>query len=179
MAQATILLLRHAEKPGVLTGAGVDPMGRADPSRLAVRGWQRAGALAALLAGATHPDLPAPARLYAAASTARSCRCEDTLAPLARKLGLVTDTSFTRGQEQALADQLTAGGQPALVCWKHEGLPALARCLVNVTLPIALPAEWPDTRYDLIWRLTQHAGQWRLEQFAQSLLGGDSDDALP
>ncbi len=48
MPATTIMLIRHAEKPGGDDG-GVDQKGDADKHNLIVRGWQRAGAFGAVL----------------------------------------------------------------------------------------------------------------------------------
>jgi hypothetical protein len=51
MATTEILLLRHAEKPDRSeSGPGLTPEGQEDAQSLTLRGWQRAGALAVLLA---------------------------------------------------------------------------------------------------------------------------------
>jgi broad specificity phosphatase PhoE len=54
MPTRKIMVIRHAEKalPGGVI-SGVNEAGGPDPNSLSVRGWQRAGALAKLLA----PDL--------------------------------------------------------------------------------------------------------------------------
>jgi len=51
MAATEILLLRHAERPGSFNSRiGLTSTGEEDAKSLTIRGWQRAGALAALLA---------------------------------------------------------------------------------------------------------------------------------
>jgi broad specificity phosphatase PhoE len=68
MAATEILLLRHAEKPKGADGRhGFTPEGQEDGKSLSIRGWQRAGALAALLAPnpLLDPRLPRPDRIYA------------------------------------------------------------------------------------------------------------------
>ena len=92
MAVTEILLLRHAEKPGATDGRhGFTPEGREDGKSLAIRGRQRAGALAALLAPnpplgprPPSPDRARPARTgstppastrAAATAVGRSRRC--------------------------------------------------------------------------------------------------------
>jgi len=97
MAATEILLLRHAEKPDdAASGPGLTPDGREDPKPLTIRGWQRTGALAAVLA----PNWPAsahlsrPERIYASAfrdGGGHSRRPEQTVLPLAQKLGCGVD----------------------------------------------------------------------------------------
>ncbi len=95
-----IMVIRHAEKP---TGqmAGVTESGETNARDLSVRGWQRAGALACLLAPA-HGPLPnallaRPAFIFASAAVddpesgnSRSRRSEETVTPLARLIGLTS-----------------------------------------------------------------------------------------
>ena len=64
----TILIIRHAEKPGeAWPGPGLKPDGTPDKESLVIRGWQRAGSWAALFgAGLGGADYPQPAVIYAA-----------------------------------------------------------------------------------------------------------------
>ena len=58
----TIVLIRHGEKPGQDGPPhGVNRHGEHDDHSLSVRGWTRAGALAAMFARAPHADHPAVA----------------------------------------------------------------------------------------------------------------------
>ncbi len=180
-----ILLLRHAEKPG--TGdetVGLGPDGRTDAKSLTVRGWQRAGGLAALLApgplAETTRHLPRPDRIHASAfrkGGGHSKRPEQTVLPLAAKLGQAVDLRWALHQEDECGAALAAQAGVVLVCWQHQGLPALARA---VAAPQRLPElpdgwEWPKNRFDVIWFLRrERPGEpWRFTQHCQLLLAGD------
>jgi hypothetical protein len=186
MAATEILLLRHAEKPGGTDGRkGFTADGREDGKSLAVRGWQRAGALAALLAPnrLIGSRLPRPDRIYASAfreGGGHSRRPEQTVQPLARKLGRPVDLTWALHQEWAFGAALAAEAGVALVCWQHQGLPDLARAIAAPQPLPTLPEgwSWPADRYDVIWSLRRDGpGQaWRFTQHCQGLLAGDADE---
>ena len=184
-AQQTVLIIRHAEKPEPPWGAGVDQTGNPDERSLAPRGWQRAGAWAELfvpsLGGVA--SLPRPTRVVASAYKehltgtlgGKSRRPEQTVAPLADKLGLEVDLSFTKGLERALAATLAArdGVEVALVCWQHEAIPDIARALAPDADDI--PPKWPESCYNVVFRLCRPDGasQWSFDQVAPVMLEGD------
>ena len=202
-----ILLLRHAEKPGeCCEDVGLGPDGRPDPESLTIRGWQRAGGLAALLApgpftallapgplaallapgplaapASPVPRLLRPDRIHASAfrkGGGHSRRPEQTVLPLAAKLEQVVDLRWALHGEEAFGAALSAQvGVVVLVCWQHQGLPALARA---VAAPQRLPElpdgwEWPKNRFDVIWSLRRErpGDIWRFSQHCQLLLAGD------
>ncbi|HAT31324.1 MAG TPA: hypothetical protein DCW29_10880 [Janthinobacterium sp.] len=173
MKPLTILLLRHADKPGPDTGAGVDAQGRHDADSLSVRGWQRAGALALLLSG--HGAAPTPQALFASAARTGSRRSGQTVAALAAKLGLEIDDRLGKGEEVQLAELILGRGGVLAVCWQHEGLPAIARHVLGDAAPPDLPAAWPESRYDMLWQLQREAQGWTFRQLPQMLLAGDTD----
>ena len=180
-----VLLLRHAEKPDRSeSGPGLTAEGQEDSKSLTIRGWQRAGGLAALLGGNSlaEPRLHRPDRIYASAfrpGGAHSRRPEQTVQPVAQRLGCTVDLSWALHQEAAFGAALAADTGTALVCWQHQGLAALARGVVAPQLLAELPADWswPDDCYDVIWSLRRGGiGQtWQLVQYCQSLLSGDLD----
>jgi len=185
MSPHTLYVIRHAEKPDQPAPVrGVDEQGHKDGDSLTVRGWQRAGALAVLFGDPAMREqrgLEPPAQLYACAVGAghASKRSEQTLAPLAQRLGLSVRTGFTKGDEAALAEALCMLEDTALVCWSHTVLPGLLRAIA----PHAdLPAAWPDERFDLVFRFTRKRGeaprQWKVRQIGQLLLAGDSDTPI-
>src|SRR6185503_21237527 len=90
-----IMLIRHAEKPAKdSTPFGVTAKGERSKESLEVRGWQRTGALANLLAPTNgrpqHISLAKPQFLYASKPLRRrgSRRPFETLVPLAQKLAI-------------------------------------------------------------------------------------------
>jgi hypothetical protein len=178
MAEQTIMLIRHAEKPGQeWPGPGLTEDGAEDAAGLVIRGWQRAGAIAALLAAPARP-LRRPQRILAShpdkPDGRRSLRPLQTVQPLAARLGLAPDTRFTRGDEAAVAAAAVAAGGAVLVSWQHEGLPALGAAIAGADA--ALPDDWPARCYDRIW-LLRRAGTgapWSFADLAQGLLAGDA-----
>ena len=185
MPATEILLLRHAEKPDpAQRGGGFTCDGEEDSKSLNVRGWQRAGALAALLAPnpLVHGRLAVPDRIHASAyrqGGGHSRRPEQTALPLARKLGCAVDLTWALHQEAEFGAALAAQAGTALVCWQHQGLADLARAIVAPQRLPELPADWiwPDDRYDVIWSLRRPSGgeAWRLTQYCQTVLAGDPD----
>lgn len=185
MPGTEILLLRHAEKPDpAQRGAGFTSDGEEDAKSLNIRGWQRAGALAALLA--PNPlisgHLPVPDRIYASAfreGGGHSRRPEQTVLPLARRLGCAVDLTWALHQEGIFGAALAEQAGTALVCWQHQGLADLAHAIAAPQRLLELPPDWiwPDDRYDEIWSLRRQArGEaWRFTQYCQSLLSGDLD----
>lgn len=175
-----IILARHAEKPDPSHGSiGVDRLGRADDHSLSVRGWQRAGALAALLAHApqsAHSSVVSPARVFATKPTkkARSRREVDTATPVADRLGLRVIDDHAHGEIPDLVHQVFADPSPVLVVWHHGEIPQVARALGAD--PAQVPDHWPEHRYDLLWILSR-AGTHRYDVAVvpQRLLAGDSD----
>ena len=173
----TLMFIRHGEKPGEHGGPhGVNHHGEADPHSLSVRGWTRAGALAALFghANAVSGHIVQPKRVIAtkASEKAKSRREVDTATPTAKRLTLEVDEQYAHGDEAALAAELVSSGQDALVVWHHGNLPELLS-----HLPIAnhgdVPSAWPEERFDLIWVLTRSGDAYTFAQVDQDLLDGD------
>lgn len=158
-----VLIIRHGEKP---TEEG--------DLHLAPKGYQRAGALAALFDakhnGGAYPAIDA---LFAAGNSKESHRPVATLKPLARQLDLAIDESHGEKDYARLAAALLGkshDGKAVLICWRHGQIPALAEAL-KATGP---PAKWPDDRFDLIWRLDYDAvGAPKFRLLPQLLLHGD------
>ena len=149
MAPATILLLRHAEKPA----------DRRDP-HLSEAGRARAARLAAYIPEAFgRPDL-----LIAAADKASSFRPRETIEPLAAATGVTfrCDVPETRGA--ALAKELLSDprhdGARIVVAWRHKALPGLARALGAKAGQC--PDPWPEDLYDLILRFDYDGAEPRV-----------------
>jgi broad specificity phosphatase PhoE len=127
----TILLIRHAEKPDD-EYQGVNEFGVNDPESLTPRGWQRAGALAVLLAGSN--GSLTPDQIYASSPDkekvaphikvgSKSSRALETVTPLAEKLNKTPIQTFGKGNEQDLVDAITTFEGTTLTCWQHEEIP--------------------------------------------------------
>ncbi|WP_293915340.1 hypothetical protein, partial [Deinococcus sp.] len=155
----TITILRHAEKPSEPGSPqptfGVNEQGQAQSESLIPRGWQRAGALAAALsADAVRSPFVRPTALFAPAYPDGSLhRPGETIAPLARRLGLTVQTPVPKGQEASLvsAALCVQSGQDVLVCWEHHHIPAIAAALAQALDVNTLPphaALWPDADFN-------------------------------
>jgi hypothetical protein len=184
MSALTILIIRHAEKPGESwPGPGLTPDGATDNKSLVIRGWQRAGSWSALFgAGLGGVDCPSPSVIYAADPNATtgdepSQRPYETVVPLAARLGLTLDTTYAVGQEDQLANAVFGQPGPVLIAWEHKAiarslLPAIAN---GQSLP-DMPTKWDGTRFDVVLRFdrTSPEAPWSFRQLFPCLLSGDS-----
>jgi hypothetical protein len=184
MSALTILIIRHAEKPGEFwPGSGLTPDGVPDKKSLVIRGWQRAGSWSALFGvGLGGLDYPAPSVIYAADPNATtgdepSQRPYETVVPLASRLGLTPDTKFALGQETQLATTVLGQTGVVLVAWEHKAiartiLPAIA----NGQSLQGMPTKWDSTRFDVVLRFhrTSPEAPWFFRQLCPCLLSGDS-----
>jgi phosphohistidine phosphatase SixA len=143
----TVVVLRHAERQSLLDA----------DSPLTEAGLRRAQALAPLLAGFQ------PGTLY----TSDLKRTQQTLAPLAAKLGLAPLARPKDGSEALAAEILRERrGQTVIVCWHHDLVKKLVRGLgVKGPLPY-----WSLDTYDRLWIVTVPAqGDARLVEKVQEL----------
>jgi broad specificity phosphatase PhoE len=179
-----IMFIRHGEKPADDGPPhGVNEHGEHDPHALSVRGWTRAGALAALFANAPsamHPNIVQPVRVIAtrASDEAKSRREVDTARPTADRLGVALEDSHSHGDEKEVATEILAKPDSALVVWHHG---ALAQLVGHFPVSNAgdVPGHWPEKRFDLIWVLVREPGDqlaYRFIVVAQGLLVDDVGD---
>jgi hypothetical protein len=193
-----IMIIRHAEKPptpdddapagttpvegkkvleGPPYGANLD--GDNSNESLIVVGWQRAGALACLLAPSSgplqNPELATPQFLFA--SDSKSQRPLETIKPLGQKLNLKPSTE-KKGDYKAIADQAMACGGIALVCWQHQDIPQMANHILGDKT--TAPQKWPGHRFDVIWvfDLDSTTDTYSFKQVPQCLLHGDSPEPI-
>jgi hypothetical protein len=192
MADTTIMLIRHAEKPDG-DAQGVDEDGNPDVDSLVPRGWSRAGALAVLFAPLppiTNQLLAKPAVIYTSDPEkhrssggnrvgTHSRRPFETITPLANKLGIAPILKFTRGEEAAMVDDVKKVASPVLICWDHEEIPTIAAAIAGSQSPTAR-LQWPKKRFDVVWIFTSSDGgqTWTFDQLCQRLLDGDSDQPI-
>ena len=175
-----IMLIRHAEKP-VKDSApyGVNSEGERSKESLEVRGWQRAGALANLLAPANghlqHAALAKPQFLFASKPLRRkgSKRPLETLIPLAQKLAIRINSNFQRAEFESMLEEALSCKGVVLICWQREYIPEIASHILG-NEKIA-PSDWPEDCYDMIWvfDLSRSSMKYRFKQVPQKLLGGD------
>jgi hypothetical protein len=182
-----IIVIRHAQKPTKKPKLkGIRDDGSADPESLTVRGWQHAGALAAVFAGpgsgAPDPMVARPTVIFAAGAGKRKAKVAgkavkvgshskrplQTVTPMAAMLDLTPVTVHAKGEEQALvADALVRGGV-VLICWQHQNIPAIGNLIVGNTTTV--PQNWPEDRYDLVWIFDREGDAWRFRQIAHERL---------
>lgn len=175
-----IMLLRHAEKPAKDDAPyGVNRKGERSKESLAVRGWQRAGALTNLFVPANghfqHPALAKPQFLYASKPLVRkgSRRPLQTIVPLAEKLAIEINSDFQRSDFESMLEEVFSHKGVVLICWQREYIPDIASLILG-TKNVA-PSEWPEDRFDMIWvfDLDRSSFRYKFKQVPQKLLGGD------
>ena len=173
------MLIRHAEKPAKDSAPyGVTAKGERSKESLEVRGWQRAGALVNLLAPANgrfqHPALAKPQFLFASKPLRRrgSRRPVETLVPLAQKLAVRIDASFSRSEIESMVDDVLHSKGVVLICWQREYIPEIASLILGNN---ATPPDWPDDCFDMIWMFDLHPSRMKytFKQVPQKLLAGD------
>ena len=183
-----IMVIRHGEKPPDF-GHGVDSKGQKDDSSLAVQGWQRAGGLATLFnpsrGSLQSPDLAVPQFIYATAVAPKSTseRPEETIQPLADKLGLAPitgpkDAPFTKDNYAAMVASAVTSNGVVLISWQHEDIPEIANLILGSDT--IQKGCWPGNRYDMVWVFDLGSnGQYQpLIQVPQLLLKGDSSTPI-
>ena len=192
MSALTILIIRHGEKPKEdWPGPGLAIDGTEDEQSLVIRGWQRAGAWAALFgAGLGTTDYPQPTIIYAVnpdpdsdiASPESSHRPFETITPLSDRLHLKPITKYAVGQETGLVSEITELTGVVLVCWEHKHIVSdILPKIANGQILPGLPSKWKGDRFDVVLRFDRvmAGAPWSFRQLFPRLLAGDSDVPLP
>jgi len=163
---AQIILFRHAEKPD-------------DPAalHLSLRGEKRARALVSLLGTNSTLTSNAPiAALYATHLTKHdhSERTSETLAPLAKQLGLSVRAPYQAELYSFLARDILKNAdyrsKTVLICWTHHDIADLAAALGVKPKP----APWKDKTFDRLWLIKPSNSKAKFNDVPQQLLKGDS-----
>jgi len=137
---ATILIIRHGEKPDAKGNPHLSALGR-----------RRAEMIAQTFPAMFHKL----SMLFATAPSKDSNRPYETLEPLSDALNLRINKSFADDEHSHLAKKLLAdatdyAGKTILICWHHEKIPKLARDDFGQA---SAPKKWPDEVFDQIWQI--------------------------
>ncbi|WP_426434257.1 histidine phosphatase family protein [Bradyrhizobium genosp. P] len=188
MDALTLFIIRHAEKPGdVWPGPGLMTDGASDTESLVIRGWQRAGAWAALFGtDLTKGDYVKPDAIYAATpgpdnepNQPPSRRPAETISALAARRKLTPNESFAKGSEPQLVPALLALNGVVLLCWEHKSIIADILPLIPVSKGTP-PTKWEGSRFDVVLRFDRAKGddKFAFRELFPKLLSVDSDTPL-
>lgn len=184
----TILIIRHAEKPGeIWPGPGLSREGKEDEKSLVIRGWERAGAWGALFGTQLGAEsYPKPSVIYAASPEAVSLdetsqRPFQTVTPLSERLAIPPITTYSVGQEAQLVSEILHSSGVVLICWEHKAITEkIAPGIAGEQKIEDLPQKWDESRYDVVLRFDRISAEapWSFYQLRPGLMSGDSTTLL-
>jgi hypothetical protein len=151
--QATMILVRHCEKGSIREHCNAI-------------GFERSNYIASLFGNNPEARWPAPSYLFALAPGERhkknvnNWREVETLQPLSDKTGVPIDYSFGMNSKKEFASHVFSMlrnsemcGKVALVSWKHDDLPHLARS-IGCGPDDGCPLNWAsDNDFDSTWQI--------------------------
>ena len=188
LSPLTILIIRHAEKAGeIWPGPGLTRDGKEDDKSLVIRGWERAGAWAALFGTSLGADAyPRPSAIYAANPDAISLdetsqRPFQTVIALSERLGMTPITTYSVGQEVQLVSEILHSSGIVLISWEHKAITEkIAPDIAGEQKIEDLPHKWDETRYDVVLRFDRLSpdAPWSFCHLCPCLLSGDSTALL-
>lgn len=154
LKNATVVIIRHAEKPE--TGKHLSPAGTI-----------RAQAYVDFFKSFTVDSHPVKLdHLFAAGESKHSDRCHETLEPLSKALGLKIHLQFDLSEGQKLADKVRGSysGEAVLICWHHGAIPDLLKAFGAHPKALLPGGEWPGDvfgwlivlRYDQMGEVSAH-----------------------
>jgi hypothetical protein len=150
LADTTVMIIRHAEKPD--SGSGLTPAGEA-----------RARAYVDYFEHFTVDGQPmTPNVLFAAADSKSSIRPRLTIEPLSQAMSLPIDSRFADKQTKEIADALraTAHGNRVLIAWHHGEIPRLIDDLGGDSASLIPGDKWPSEVFGWVVVLRyDHHGQ--------------------
>lgn len=143
LANNTVLIVRHAEKPPEIEGkSGLTATGerRADAYVRYFRPFREDGLNVRVTA------------LYAGADSAGSMRPRLTLEPLSKAWHMPLDASVGTKQPEAMVNLLRAQphGKAPLICWRHGQIPSLLTAFGASPKELLPNGKWPDDTYDWV-----------------------------
>jgi hypothetical protein len=144
LANNTVLIIRHSEKPE--TGNGLTAQGE-ERARLYAKYFQ------------PFQDQAPPIEvdsLYAGADSKSSVRPRLTLEPLSKASNLPINSSISSKDSEALVAELKSHphGHHPLVAWRHSELPALIAAFGASPDKLLPNGQWPDDVFDWVVVLT-------------------------
>ena len=153
LTNATILIIRHAEKPS--TGVELNPTGvlRAKAYVGYFKAFQIEGQPLTL------------AHIFCTADSKGSHRPRLTVTPLGEALQLPLDSRYKNKDAPLLAQEIRAQphGQHLLICWHHGEIPTLLTALGEDPQRVLPHGEWPDEVFG--WLIELHYdGAGRLQE---------------
>lgn len=150
LADTTVMIIRHAEKPE--SGPGLTPEGEA-----------RARAYVGYFQHFSVDGQPmTPDTLYAAADSKSSMRPRLTIEPLSHAFGLPIDGRFADKQTREIADALRTQphGDRVLISWHHGEIPKLIHDLGGDSDALIPGGKWPTNVFGWVVVLRyDHKGQ--------------------
>ncbi|EGP86120.1 unnamed protein product [Zymoseptoria tritici ST99CH_1A5] len=135
LAEPTVYLIRHGEKPS--SGNG-----------LSTQGMQRAQCLRNVFGANSGYNINyILAQQYKSDGSRK--RPYDTVHPLAQDLGLTIDTSCDRDDPGCVKDAVKGfkGSGNILICWEHDALHDIVKSLGDDNAP-----KYDGSRFDIIWK---------------------------
>jgi hypothetical protein len=140
LANNTILIVRHSEKPD--TGTGLTPVGEARARLYAkyFEPFQEEGLSLSV-------DC-----LYAGADSTNSVRPRLTLEPLSKATGLPLHLKVGTKDSEVLVRELRteAHGRHPLIAWRHGEIPALLTAFGASPEQLLPNGKWPDDVFDWV-----------------------------
>jgi hypothetical protein len=144
LANNTVLIVRHTEKPE--TGTGLTPLGEARARLYAkyFEPFQEEGL-------SIYVD-----SLYAGADSKSSIRPRLTLEPISKATGLPLHLKVGTKDSEALVRELQteAHGRHPLIAWRHGEIPALLTAFGASPEKLLPNGQWPDDVFDWVIVLT-------------------------
>jgi hypothetical protein len=140
LANNTVLIIRHSEKPDTGTGLNAAGETRAHLYSKYFQPFQEEG-LSIQIDG-----------LYAGADSKNSFRPRLTLEPLSKSSGIPIHSNVGTKDSELLVQELKTEthGQHPLIAWRHGEIPALLRAF-GVSPERLLPnGQWPDEVFDWV-----------------------------
>ncbi|HEX3989179.1 MAG TPA: flagellar basal body-associated protein FliL [Verrucomicrobiae bacterium] len=169
LRDATVLIIRHAEKPE--NGSDLSP-----------EGVERAKAYVHYFYTFQLDGEPLKIdSLFAAADSKKSTRPRLTLEPLSRALNLPLNTAFKDKEPEALARELESRphGTNILICWHHQEIPELLRAMGADPDKLLHHGKWPGHVYGWVIELRyDHEGRLKSDdckRIKEHLRPGDEE----